>query len=99
MSRFWSGVCEASRIDLRSTGTESHSSLNVGETLHAPLRRIFRKVIEDNPDYNSDYALSISVKALKDTTKMMDFARSYLFLGLFHRFLTHTQYTLANAIV
>jgi hypothetical protein len=82
MSRILSGVCEASRIDLRATGTESHSSLNVGETLHETLRRIFRTVIKDDPDCTSEYALSISVKALNDTADNDGLCPTLLVFGI-----------------
>jgi hypothetical protein len=40
----WHAACNAARIHLRHTGTESHNYLGTRERFHSPLRRIFKKV-------------------------------------------------------
>lgn len=57
----WKGMCMASDIKLRFTGTESHNSLNAGESLHSSLRRILSKLEHEHPDMQPDVALSIAV--------------------------------------
>jgi hypothetical protein len=54
-------TCAAHEINMRTTGVESHSSLGVGERYHAPLRRIYRKLREENPGVQKEVLLQCTV--------------------------------------
>jgi Reverse transcriptase (RNA-dependent DNA polymerase) len=66
MSAQWKGLCHATGIELHHTGVESHSSLNVGEQRHSPLRQTYLKVKHEHPDIEDDLALAISNQAIND---------------------------------
>jgi hypothetical protein len=56
----------ATGIELHHTGVESHSSLNVGEERHSPLRQTYLKVKHEHPNIEDDLALAISNQAIND---------------------------------
>jgi hypothetical protein len=82
LSQHWSGLCRAADIRLRHTGTESHNSLHVGETLHAPLRRVLRKINDEHPDVPDDHALSIAIHAMNSTANERGLCPMLLVFGV-----------------
>ena len=60
-------MVESIGIELRISGVEAHNSLGIGERLHEPLRRIYRKIIFDFPQIDRNIALKLSIKAMNDT--------------------------------
>ena len=50
----WKEMAESGGIELRISGVESHNSLGIGERLHAPLRRIFRKIVSGKPNNKNE---------------------------------------------
>ena len=60
-------MAESVGIELRFSGFEAHNSLGIGERLHAPLRRIYRKIIFEFPQIDRIIALKLSTKAMNDT--------------------------------
>jgi hypothetical protein len=54
-------------ITLRISGIEAHNSLGIGERLHGPLRRIYRKVKMTNPDIERNLCLRLTFKSMNDT--------------------------------
>jgi hypothetical protein len=64
---------------------ESHNSLSIGERYHGPLRRIFRKIRYDHPDFAISLALSFSTKAVNDTTGPEGLIPSLLVFGIVPR--------------
>ena len=67
VSKEWSYNCELAEIELKHTGTESHNSLEAGETYHALLRRVYSKTLKDHPKVSSDMCLALTVKAINST--------------------------------
>lgn len=68
VSSFWRSKCEKSKINFRSTSIESHNSLVKGETYHSLLRRVYNKANMEQPSLQDDLVLSLSVKAMNDTS-------------------------------
>jgi transposase InsO family protein len=85
LSEAWKEMCRAADISLRHTGTESHNSLQVGESMHAPLRRIYRKVRDEHPDLEMDLALALSCKAMNDTANEDGLCPTLLVFGALPR--------------
>lgn len=82
ISQQWSGLCRAADIQLRHTGIEAHNSLNAGETLHAPLRRILRKMHDEHPELSDEHALSLAVYAMNATTNERGLCPMLLVFGV-----------------
>jgi hypothetical protein len=60
-------TCAAHEIKMRTTAVESHSTIGVGERYHAPLRRIYRKLRDENPDVQKEVLLQCAVFAMNST--------------------------------
>jgi hypothetical protein len=67
LSRDWIPSCAALGICLRHTEIESHNSLGTGERFHAPIRRLYNKVLLDQPLVHPDVRLAMSVHAMNAT--------------------------------
>jgi hypothetical protein len=80
MSRSWRGMCAAAEIELRNTGVETHHSLNVVETLHAPL--ILQRARDSHPGLSDKTCLSQSVPAMNDTFNADGLRSTLLVLGI-----------------
>jgi hypothetical protein len=80
MSRSWRGMCAAAEIELRNTGVETHHSLNVVETLHAPL--ILQRARDSHPGLSDKTCLSQSVPAMNDTFNADGLRSTFLVLGV-----------------
>jgi hypothetical protein len=69
-------------ISLRISGIESHNSLGIGERLHGPLRRIYRKVTMTHPDIQPAIGLRLAVKAMNDAIGEDGLVPSLLVFGI-----------------
>lgn len=78
----WKGVCRVCNIEPKSTGIESHNSLNEGESLHASLRRILNRLENDFPELNPEIALSLAVQALNSTANVDGLCPMLLVFGV-----------------
>ena len=59
--------CKAPEIVLKMVPIESPSFMGIREEYHGPLRRIFKKLYEEQPRSYKDNILGLSVKAMNDT--------------------------------
>ena len=82
----WKELTDMSGTELRISGVEAHNSLGIGERLHAPLRRIFRKIKNDFPKISPDILLKLAVKAMNDTNSENGLVPSLLVFGIIPRF-------------
>ena len=78
----WRYACDLYNIELHHTGIESHNSLNIGETYHAYLRRIYLKVRRDHARVDDETVLAISIKALNDTIAPKGLCPTLLVFGV-----------------
>jgi hypothetical protein len=97
MSRTWRGMCAVADISLRHTGVESHNSLNVGESLHGPLRRIYLRVHDSHPGLTTELCLAISVKAMNDTFNADGLCPTLLVFGVAPR-VPNAEFVLPNNV-
>ena len=79
-------MAESVGIELRISRVEAHSSLGIGERLHAPLRRIYRKIIFEFPQIDRNIALKLSIKAMNDTNGDNALVPSLVVFGVIPRF-------------
>jgi len=82
----WREIIESKGIKIRLSGVRAHNSLGIGEKLHDPLRRIFRKIQHDFPEANPRMILSVAVKAMNDTINEKGLVPSRLVFGILPRF-------------
>ena len=73
-------------VKIELSGVESHNSLSAGEKYHDPLRRIYEKILFDNPSMKPDFILSTAVKAMNDTMNCDGLVPSLLVFGVLPRF-------------
>ena len=82
----WREMAESVGIELRISGVEAHNSLGIEERLHAPLRRIFRKIVFDFPQIDRNIGLKLSIKAMNDTNRDNGLVPSLVVFGIIPRF-------------
>ena len=63
----WTKRCENVGTEVQLSGIESHNSLGVGEKYHAPLRRVYRKIRNEEPKLEKSTVLQLANKAINDT--------------------------------
>jgi hypothetical protein len=80
-------------IVLQLSGTESHNSLGVGERYHAPLRRLYHKIISECPRLDPHLALKHAVQAMNDTQGPEGLVPSLLLFGVLPRFPVATHFS------
>ena len=85
-SRRWKQLTDATGISLQLSGIESHNSIGAGERYHAPLRRIYDKVLFDFPNLDKHLGLKLAVKAMNDTMGPEGLVPSMLVFGVLPRF-------------
>jgi hypothetical protein len=61
----WCECTDMAGIFLQISGVESHNSLGLGERMHEPLRRIYRKVSYDPPNSASRHAVEMRYHSAK----------------------------------
>ena len=82
----WKHRDDGVRTVVQTSGVESHNSIGSGERYHAQLRRVFNKIILEDPKIERKMALQLAVKARNDTMGPEGFVHSYLGLGCIQRF-------------
>jgi hypothetical protein len=97
LSSTWRGLCSDAEITLRHTGVESHNSLNVGETVHNYLRRIFLKVRDSHPGLSEDLCLSLSVQAMNESFNADGLCPTLLVFGVLPKLPNRPHNLLQNA--
>lgn len=78
----WRQACKLNNIELISTGTESHNSLNAAETSHAYLRSTFNKIHKDFPTLPDDVILAMSIKSMNDCVRTKGLCLSLFVFGV-----------------
>jgi hypothetical protein len=78
----WKNLTDMAGITLRISGIEAHNSLGIGERLHGPLRRIYRKVKMTHPDIERNLCLKLTVKSMNDTVGEDGLVPSLLVFGI-----------------
>jgi hypothetical protein len=63
----WKNLTDMACITLRISGIEVHNFLGIGERLHGPLRRMYRKGKMTHPDIERNLCLKLTVKSVNDT--------------------------------
>jgi hypothetical protein len=82
VSELFTSACTVNEIELRHTGTESHSSLGSGERYHAPLRQVYNKIRMENPCVPIDVCLQAAVYAINSTASPEGLVPSLLVFGI-----------------
>jgi len=82
----WTHRADAVGTVVQTSGVEAHNALGSGERYHAPLRRVFNKIILESPKIDRKVALRLAVKAMNDTIGPEGRVPSYLVLGCIPRF-------------
>ena len=82
----WKELTNENGIQLRISGIEAHNSLGIGERLHDPLRRIYRKIRKNATGTNQQTALRLTLKAMNDTMGENGLVPSLLVFGIIPRF-------------
>lgn len=84
-------LCRVGGLKLERTGIEEHSSLNLGERYHQPLRNIFLNLMIDHPKTNKHLTLALSVKEMNDTLGPNGVVPSSLVFGEHPRVFTKSE--------
>lgn len=82
----WIDLAADCGIHMQISGVESHNSTGLGEKMHDPLKRIYRKIQISNPDMRKDVLLKLAVKATNDTIGLNGLVPSLLVFGIIPRF-------------
>ena len=82
----WKEMAESVGIELQTSEVEAHNSLGIGERLHEPLRRIYRKIIFEFLQIDRNIALKLSIKAMNDTNGDNGLVPSLVVFGIIPRF-------------
>ena len=82
----WKEIAESVGIELQISSVEAHNSLGIGERLHAPLRRIYRKIVFDFAQIDRNIGLKLSIKAMNDTNGDNGLVPSLVVFGIIPRF-------------
>ena len=82
----WEDLTDVSGIEIRISGVEAHHSLGIGGRLHAPLRRIYRKIKTDFPQISPGILLKLAVKAMNDTSGENGLVPSLFVFAIIPRF-------------
>eukprot|EP00171_Calliarthron_tuberculosum_P020932 IDg20932t1 len=81
----WKQLVQASEIELKLRGVESHNSLASGERYHAPLRRIYFKIKDSLPNTTPEIMLRYAVKDMNGTVRPEGLVPSLLVFGCMPR--------------
>ena len=82
----WTRLCDMVGTEIQLSGVEAHNALGSGERYHAPLRRIFRKIRNEEPKLDMSIVLQLAVKAINDTMGPEGLVPSLLVFGCIPRF-------------
>lgn len=72
-------------MNIQLSGTETNKGIGQRETYHAPLRRIYSKILEGTPDFNQLLALPLAVKEINETSGHHGLVLWTLVFGLYPR--------------
>ena len=75
-------ICDNFWITLQYSGVESHNSIAKGERYHAPLRRIYKLLTNNNPNLTKSLALRYALKGINDTANINGLVPSLLVFGV-----------------
>lgn len=87
----FANLCRVGGVEVQRTGVEAHSSLNIGERYHEPLRKTFRKLMSAYPKADKHLTLSLSVKAMNDTLGPAGVVPSALVFGEYPPVFTRSE--------
>lgn len=82
----WTCWAEEVVIKIETSVVEVHNSLGLRERYHEPLRRVFKKIEDKNPEMKREMYLRLAIKAFNDTTGPEGLVLSYLVFGCIPRF-------------
>jgi hypothetical protein len=82
----WKHLHESNGIILQTSGVESHNSIGLGKRMHAPLRRVYNKILMDYPHLHRSLILKLAIKATNDTRGIGGVSPSMLVFGCIPRF-------------
>jgi hypothetical protein len=82
----WKELTDLNGIVLQLSGIESRNSLGAGERYHAPLRRMYHKIVFEYPRLDPHLALKLAVKAMNGTQGPEGLVPSLLVFGVLPRF-------------
>ena len=82
----WTSRTNAVGTEMETSGVESHNSLGPGERYHEPLRKVFKNIMDEQPDMRNEHALRLAIKACNDTLGPEGLVPSYLVFGCIPRF-------------
>jgi hypothetical protein len=82
----WKHLHESNRIILQTNGVESHYSIGLGERMHSPLRRVYKKILMEYPHLHCALILKLAIKATNDTIGIGGVSPSTLVFGCIPRF-------------
>lgn len=68
--------------EFKISGVEAHNSLGIGEGLHEPLRRIYRKISVDFPYVQHKRVLKMAVKSINDSIGENGLEQSRIVFGM-----------------
>lgn len=71
-----------SGVQLRLSGVKAHSSLGIGELLHDPFHRIYRKIRHCHANVPPRMVLKVAIKAMNDTIGENGIVPSRLVFGI-----------------
>lgn len=84
-SKYWRSVTKLAGIVLKLSAVESQNAINVRQTYHDFLRRIFNKAKADNHQLLDEDVLVLSTKALNDTVGPNGLVPTLLVFGILQR--------------
>lgn len=84
----WEALAEDCGISMSRSGIESHNSLGLGEKMHDPLKRVYRKIKLQDSELDRVEILRLATKAVNDTVGINGLVPSYLVFGIMPRFPT-----------
>ena len=74
-------MCSQLGIVLKATPTQSHNSLSLCEIYHSPIKRVYRKLQNDDPDQDKHERLALSVHPVSNTAGPDGLTSSILVYG------------------
>ena len=81
----WKSLMQLAGISFKPSGVESHNAINVCERYHSFLRTIFSKVASSHRDLPPSHLLSLSIRAMNDTSGPNGLVPTLLVFGVLPR--------------
>lgn len=77
-------VAAEAGISAATVGVESANAMGIGERVHGPIRRIFEKLLADNPDFDDeDFLLAAATKSYNDMQGVDGLVPTLLVFGVY----------------